>query len=142
MKIEDLNKITEKIIGCGIEVHKKLGPGLLESVYQQCLAYELKLNNIAFETEVQIPVYYKGMFMDQGFRADFVVEQEIIVEIKAVEYVLPIHEAQVLTYLKLTGKKLGLILNYNVPLLKDGITRLISNEFKTDPKYNQMVVGT
>jgi GxxExxY protein len=90
---------------CEIEVHKKLGPSLLESVYQQCLAYELKLNNIAFENEVQVPVYYKGMFSVQGFRADFIVKNEIIVEIKTVEFVLPIHEAQVLTYLKLTGKK-------------------------------------
>lgn len=125
MKLDNLNKITEKVIGCTIEVHKHLGPGLLESAYQQCLKYEFGLNNIKFYSEVQIPINYKGMLMDCAFRADFIVEEEIIVELKAIECVLPVHEAQLLTYLKLTGKKVGLLINFNTDLLKNGIKRFI-----------------
>ncbi len=125
LKLDDLNKITENVIGCAIEVHKHLGPGLLESAYQQCLKYELGLNNINFYSEVQIPVKYKGMLLNCAFRADLIVEEEIIVELKAIECILPVHEAQLLTYLKLTNKEIGLLINFNVDLLKNGIKRMI-----------------
>ena len=123
--MEELNKITEKIISCAIEVHRNLGPGLLESIYQQCLAYELSRVNIPFLMEQPIPVQYKGKTFDCGFRADMVVNDLIILELKAIDKLMPIHDAQLLTYLKLTGKKLGLIINFNVRLLKSGIRRLV-----------------
>ena len=108
-----------------IEVHRGLGPGLLESVYQQCLAYEFSKQNLKFTTEHSIPVDYKGVRMDCAFRADFIVEDSIILELKTVDRILPIHEAQLLTYLKITGKKLGLLINFNQKLLRHGIRRII-----------------
>ena len=108
-----------------IEVHRNLGPGLLESVYQQCLAYELSKANIKFEMEKAIPIKYKKVNIDCAFRADFIVDNKIILELKTVEEIIPIHEAQLLTYLKLTEIKLGVILNFKVKLLKDGIKRMV-----------------
>jgi GxxExxY protein len=123
MNLDEINKITEKVIGCAIEVHRNLGPGLLESAYQECLKYELKLNNIKFESEVPISINYKGLKIGFAFRADFIIEDKIIIELKAVEDIHPVHSAQLLTYLKLTGKKIGLIINFNVEVLKNGIKR-------------------
>jgi len=121
------NKISEKIIGSAIEVHKALGPGLLESVYEECLCYELNKSGLTFNRQVQLPVVYKEVKLDLGFRLDIIVEDSVIVEIKAVEKLMPIHEAQLLTYLKLADKSLGLLLNFNVPVLKEGIKRIVNN---------------
>jgi len=118
------DELSNTIIGAAIEVHRHLGPGLLETAYHQCLTYELSLRKIAFETEKSVPVEYKGVRLDCGYRLDFLVENKVVLELKAVDRLLPIHDAQMLTYLKLTGCKLGLILNFNVPVLKDGIKRV------------------
>ena len=113
------------IIGGAIEVHRGLGPGLLESAYEECLCYELSKRGIAFERQVSVPVRYKEVKLDAGFRIDVWVERKVVVEVKAVEKLLPIHEAQVLTYLKLSDCRLGLLLNFNVEVLRDGIKRLV-----------------
>ena len=118
-------ELTGKIIGAAIEVHKTLGPGLIESAYQACLAHELSSRGVVFEREKRLPVTYKGLQLDCGYRPDFIVEDAVIVELKAVEKVLPIHEAQLITYLKLSGCHVGLLINFNVPVLKDGITRRV-----------------
>jgi len=120
----DINYLTGKVIGAAIEVHKALGPGLLESVYEACLFQELQLRDISCERQKQISVEYKGMEIDCGYRIDLLVANEIIVEIKSCDRLQPIHEAQLLTYLKLTKKKVGLLINFNVPVLKDGIKRM------------------
>lgn len=118
-------KITEAIIGSAIEVHKALGPGLLESAYEECLCYELRLRGISYQRQVDLPVIYKDVRLDCGYRLDLVVEATVIVELKAVEKILPIHEAQLLTYLRLSGKRVGLLMNFNVATLKDGIVRRV-----------------
>ena len=118
-------ELTGQIIGAGIEVHQTLGPGLLESAYQACLARELSLREIPFEQEKALPVSYKGIKLDCGYRLDFLVAGKVIVELKAVDVIHPIHEAQLLTYLKLTECKVGLLINFNVPVLKDGIKRRV-----------------
>ena len=117
--------LTGKVLGSAIEVHKHLGPGLLESVYEQCLAHELKLAKIPFVLQHKIPVNYKGVILDCGHRADIVVENKLVVELKSVEILLPIHEAQLLTYMKLMKMELGLLINFNSRLLKDGIRRIV-----------------
>lgn len=122
-----MKEITEKIIGAAIEVHKTIGPGLLESAYEECLAHEMRLRGLNFERQVPLPVVYKGVNLDCGYRLDFLVERVVVLELKAVDAVEPIHEAQWLTYLKLGGWKLGLLLNFNVPVLKDGIKRVVLN---------------
>ncbi|HQU81879.1 MAG TPA: GxxExxY protein [Pyrinomonadaceae bacterium] len=119
-----LNLITEKIIGCAIEVHRAIGPGLLESAYEECLCYELVQNKLSFERQVPLPVIYKNVKLDCGYRMDLVVEDLVIVEIKAVENLIPVHEAQILSYLKLNNKPLGLLLNFHVSVLKNGIKRI------------------
>ena len=119
-----LEDLTEKIIGAAIEVHRTLGPGLLESAYQECLARELTLRKVPFEKEKHLPVEYKGVQVDCGYRMDFVIDNQVIVELKAVEVVLPIHRAQLITYLKLTGYKVGFLINFNVQQLIKGIERL------------------
>ncbi|OGC01497.1 GxxExxY protein [candidate division KSB1 bacterium RBG_16_48_16] len=124
--LEQLNILTEKIIGLAIEVHRFLGPGLLESTYRKCLCYEFDKNGLPYKEEVPIPIKYKELLIDNAYRADIIVEAEIILEIKAVENILPVHEAQLLTYIKLNKSKLGLILNFNVPLMKNGIVRKIN----------------
>jgi GxxExxY protein len=124
MEIEDLNKITDKVIGCAIEVHRCLGAGLLESIYENAFCYEFKINSIGYKKQVGIPIMYKGISLGD-YRLDLLVEDEIIIELKAVDRMEKLFEAQLLTYLKLTGKKLGLLINFNVPVLKDGIKRII-----------------
>ena len=111
------------MIGCAIEVHRALGPGLLESAYQQCLAYELKLNGIPFRTEVPVPIAYKGIQLECGYRLDFVVDDRLILELKSVDEITGIHRAQLLTYLKLTGIPTRLLINFNVARLIDGLER-------------------
>ncbi len=123
MKVVD--ELSNRVIGAAIEVHRGLGPGLLESVYQQCLAYELARHNIKFTLEHPVPVQYKKINIDCAFRADIIVEESIIIEIKSAGKILPIHEAQLLTYLRLTGIRLGFIINFNSRLLKNGIKRII-----------------
>lgn len=120
-----LEELTSLIIGAAIEVHRALGPGLLEAVYQVCLARELALRHLRFEVQKNLPVFYKGEKLDAGYRIDLIVENAVIVELKAVEQLLPVHQAQLLTYMKLTGCSVGLLLNFNVPILKDGIVRLV-----------------
>ena len=122
----ELNALTSRIIGSAIEMHRILGPGLLESVYQACLFYELQKSGLQVDTQKTVPVVYKDVKLDIGFRADAIVERTVIVEIKSVVAVAPIHRAQVLTYLKLTGCQAGLLINFNVPVLKQGITRVLS----------------
>ena len=121
----DLNKITERIIGGAIAVHRELGPGLLESTYEACLTYELIDLGLAVERQKQLPVTYRGKRIDAGYRIDLLVEGTVIVELKAVDRVEPIHEAQLLSYLKLSGCKVGLLINFNVKVLKDGIRRRV-----------------
>jgi GxxExxY protein len=122
---EKLNEITGKVIGAAIEVHRALGPGLLESAYEECLCHELTLQKMAFERQKPLPVEYKGIKLDCGYRLDLLVENAVVVEIKAAEAIQPIHEAQLLTYLKIGEWRLGLLINFNVPILKDGIRRRI-----------------
>ena len=117
--------LTENIIGAAMEVHRALGPGLLESVYQACLAREFALRSLSFEQEIPLPVIYKDVRLDCGYRLDFLVNDKVVVELKAVEQMLPVYEAQLLTYLRLTGCKVGLLMNFNVPVLKDGIVRRV-----------------
>jgi GxxExxY protein len=119
------NPLSNQIIGAAIEVHRALGPGLLENVYQQCLAHEFTLRGLVFEQEKPLPVGYKGVQLDCGYRADFVVEGLVVVELKAVEELRPVHACQVLTYLKVSGCQLGLLMNWNVPVLRDGIRRVV-----------------
>ncbi len=122
----ELNEITEKIIGCAIKVHRALGPGLLESTYEVCLAHELMKSGLDVQKQVALPVVYDGIRLEAGYRIDLLVGHSVIVELKAVDNMHPIHEAQVISYLKLSGKKVGLLINFNVKLLKDGIKRLIN----------------
>jgi GxxExxY protein len=117
--------LTDKIIGTAIEVHKVLGPGLLESAYQVCMEYESKLRSISFERLVDLPLNYKGLDLDAGYVIDLVYGKRVVVELKAVERVIPVHEAQLLTYMKFTGIRVGLLINFNVPVLKDGIFRRV-----------------
>lgn len=117
--------LTEQIIGAAIDVHRALGPGLLEAVYQACLAHELSIRSLAFEQQKPLPVEYKGTRLDCGYRLDFLVANKVVVELKAVESIHPVHEAQLITYMKLTGCKVGLLINFNEVLLKDGIRRRV-----------------
>lgn len=117
--------LTEQIIGAAIEVHRELGPGVLESAYAACLAREFELRGLRFRREVVLPVEYKGVRIDCGYRLDFVVEEKVVLEVKAVERVLPVHEAQLLTYLRLSGYRIGLLINFNCTVLKNGITRRV-----------------
>jgi GxxExxY protein len=121
------NELTERVIGACIEIHRALGPGLLESAYEECLCHELGLAGIEFERQQPLPVRYKDVNLDCGYRLDLVVDRRLIVELKAVDHLLPIHEAQLLTYLKLSGLTLGLLINFNVPVLKAGIKRIANN---------------
>jgi len=127
----DYNCLSEKIIQSCIEVHKELGPGLMESVYEICLLSVLKKKNIFVENQVNLPVFFKGENLNKIFIIDLLVENKIILELKSVETILPVHEAQLVTYLKLSDKKLGLLINFNVALLKDGIRRRINGNFNS-----------
>jgi len=119
----NINQITEKIIGCAIEVHKELGPGLLESAYEECLAFELKQAGLNVERQVPVPVIYKDIKLDCGYRIDILVEKQVVVELKTVDVLIPVHEAQILTQMKFAKKEIGLLINFNVTLLKNGIKR-------------------
>ena len=125
MAMPENDLLTEKIIGFAIEVHRHLGPGLLESAYEECLCHELNENGLAFRRQVPLPVIYKGIRLDCGDRLDVVLERDLIVEIKAVERLLPIHEAQILTYLRLSSIRTGLLVNFNSVVLKDGLRRFV-----------------
>ena len=122
-----INQITEEIIGSAIEVHKVLGPGLLESAYEECLCYELSKHKYSFKRQVELPVTYKEIKLDCGYRIDLVVEDRIILELKSVDRIMPIHEAQLLTYLKLCNSPVGLLINFNVPVVTHGIKRIVNN---------------
>jgi len=121
----EFDKLSSIVIGCAVEVHKNLEPGLLESTYEQCLAYELKKSKIPFMLQHHLPVEYKGVKLDCGYRIDLLVDDKIIVELKSVDNILPIHQAQLLTYLKLSGIRIGLLMNFNVKHLKSGIKRMV-----------------
>ena len=118
-------ELTDKIIGAALEVHRKLGPGLLESAYSICLAHELTLRNVPFEKEKPLPVCYKGVLLDCGYRLDFLIAGKVIVELKAVEALAPVHEAQLMTYLRLAGCQVGLLMNFNTEQLRDGLIRRV-----------------
>jgi GxxExxY protein len=122
-----MDLLSDKVIGAAIKVHRELGPGLLESAYEACLAYELRDCGLQVETQRPLPVVYRGIKLDCGYRLDIVVEGKLIVELKAVDRIMPIHEAQLLSYLKISGIPLGLLVNFHVNLLKDGIKRLVHN---------------
>ncbi len=121
----EFSELSNRVIGCAIEVHRALGPGLLESTYEQCLAHELKLNEIQFLLQHPLPVDYKGIRLDCGYRVDVLVQNEIILELKSVEQLLGIHEAQLLTYMKLAGIRQGFLINFNVRRLKDGLKSFV-----------------
>jgi len=122
----NVNDLTGGVIGAAIEVHKALGPGLMESTYEECLCIELELRNLPYERQREIPITYKGVNLDCAYQLDIVISNQLIVELKACESIQPIHEAQLLTYLKLSGIKVGLLINFNVPALKEGIKRLVN----------------
>jgi GxxExxY protein len=119
------SELTHAIIGAAIEIHRSLGPGLLEAVYEECLARELTLRSVSFERQKPIPLVYKDLKLECGYRLDFLVSRRIVVEIKSIEAIAPIHESVMLTYLRLSGSHLGLLINFNVPVLKDGIKRYV-----------------
>ena len=121
----ELDNLSNRVIGCAIEVHRHLGPGLLESAYEQCLAHELNRNGINFQLQCPQPVQYKDIRLDCGYRVDIPVENELIVELKSVDEMKGIHQAQLLTYMKLSGVKIGLLINFNATILKDGIKRFV-----------------
>jgi GxxExxY protein len=123
---EDINDLTGIVIGAAIEVHQVLGPGLLESAYEECLCHELKLRGIQFERQMELPIEYKGVKLDCAYRMDIVADGQLILELKSCANLEPIHQAQLLTYLKLTGIKVGLLINFNVPILRKGIKRLMN----------------
>jgi len=119
------DELSNKVLGCAIEVHRELGPGLLESTYEQCLAYELSRTKIPFKVQVELPVEYKEIRLDCGYRIDVLADDRLIVELKSVNQLMPIHEAQILTYMKLAGVKVGLLINFNVTILTKGVRRFV-----------------
>ena len=121
------NVLTDQIIGCAIEVHRHLGPGLLESAYEECLCYELSQIGLRFERQVHLPLSYKGIKLECGHKLDLVVEDSIVVELKSIEGLTPLHHAQLLTYLKSSNKRVGLLINFNVPILKNGLKRIVNH---------------
>lgn len=129
MESTQINKVSGQVIGAAIEVHKNIGPGLLESAYEKCLCRELEIQNIQYKSQVPVPIVYKGENLDCGYRLDLLVEDFLVIELKACERIEPIHKAQLLTYLRLMNKQLGLILNFNVPIMRDGLQRVV-NELK------------
>jgi GxxExxY protein len=131
MKKEEYNRLSKEVLDSAITVHKEMGPGLLESVYEYCLIAELRSRGIKAEGQVYLPLYYKGVELDKDFRMDILVEDEIVIEVKAKDVLLPVHEAQIISYLKLADKRLGFLINFNVSLLKDGFRRFVNNFFRT-----------
>ncbi len=130
----ELNELSHRVIGLCIEVHRELGPGLLESAYEEALAYELTQAGLKYERQRDMPLHYKGVKLDCGYRLDLIVEGELILELKAAVELLPVHHAQLLTYLKLERRSLGLLVNFNVPVLKDGIRRVVAGHLFKDEK--------
>ena len=122
------SEITNLIIGAAIEVHRELGPGLLEAVYHRCLAHEFNLRGIKYESELVFSASYKDISIPSAYRMDFLVQDRVVIELKVVENILPVHSAQLLSYLRLSGKTIGLLMNFNVPILKQGIKRVINNK--------------
>lgn len=123
----EYERLSHEILDSSLSVHKEMGPGLLESVYQYCLVHELRSRNVFVQEQVSVPLFYKNQILDKDFRLDLLVAEEIIIEIKAVEVILPVHEAQIISYLKLAEKRLGFLINFNVPLLKSGFRRFVNN---------------
>ena len=121
-----LNEVTHQIIGAAIEVHRQLGPGLLESVYEDCLAWELRKQGLAVEQQINLPIYYKGQRIDRALRLDMVVNDQVVIELKSVDKLTPLHDAQLLSYLKLAEIRAGLLINFNVTVLRDGVRRLLN----------------
>ena len=122
-----IDRLTELTIGAAIEVHRNVGPGLMESVYEECLCHELTLSGLGFQRQVPIPVLYKGIKLDCGYKMDLLVEDAVVVELKTVEHLLPVHSAQLLTYLKMSCKEVGLLLNFNEPVLTKGLKRIVNH---------------
>ena len=127
MNKNQYNQLSKQILDASIYVHKEMGPGLLESIYELCLTKELNYRNIKTQNQVLLPLYYRGEQLNKEFRIDILIEEEIIIEAKAVEVLLPVHEAQIISYLKLADKRLGFLINFNVPLLKNGFRRFVNN---------------
>ena len=127
-----LNPVTSTIIKCAIEVHTVLGPGLLESIYTACLTYELRAAGLRVETQLTLPVKYKGLTFDCGYKLDLLVEDGVIVEVKSVAEIAPVHPQQLLTYMKVTGREIGMLINFNVPTLKQGVRRLMNTAKASD----------
>jgi len=123
-----INRLTQEVVDCIYTVHKNLGPGLLESIYETCLCYELEKRNIAFERQKTLPISYKDVTFEAGLRLDILIEKQLIIELKSVEKILPVHEAQIISYLKLANKDIGFLVNFNVELIKQGIKRYISTK--------------
>lgn len=138
---EQLNDLSYRVRGLCMEVHRELGPGLLESAYEEALAYELTQAGIAFQRQREAPLLYKGVKLDCGYRLDFVVEGQLIIGLKAVAEVLPIHRAQLLTYLKLERRSLGLLINFNTPVLKDGIHRVVAGDLFQNERHTRTDLG-
>ena len=124
---EKLNQITEAVIGAAVDIHRTLGPGLLESAYEACLVFELVEHGLKIEQQKPLPVVYRGVKLDCGYRLDILIEESVIVEVKSIDQIAPVHKAQLLSYLKLSGCKVGLLINFNVKVLKDGIVRMVNN---------------
>jgi GxxExxY protein len=124
-KPHEIDRLTQRIIGFAIEVHRQLGPGLLESAYEECLCFEFKRDGLAFRRQMAVPVVYKSVRLDCGYRLDIVFQDQVILELKTVERLMPIHEAQMLTYMKLSGIRTGLLINFNSAVLKDGLRRIM-----------------
>jgi len=134
--VRDLNEVTRGVIAAAMEVHRHLGPGLLESAYQECVCYELSRMGLTFTREVHLPLSYKGLQLDCSYRVDLLVEDAVVVELKSIEQILRIHSAQLLTYLRASHKQVGLLINFNVLVLKDGIKRIVNDytEFNRGPR--------
>ena len=138
---KQLNELSHRVLGLCLEVHRELGPGLLESAYEEALAYEFTQTGLAFERQRDMPLLYKGVPLNCGYRLDFIVEGELILELKAVNELLPVHHAQLLTYLKLERRSLGLLINFNVPVLKEGIRRVVAGDLFKDEKPSRPGLG-
>jgi GxxExxY protein len=133
-EVAGVNELTEKVIGAAIAVHRELGPGLLESTYQTCLAFELTARTVPFEQQLAVPLIYRGIRLDCGYRLDLLVDDKLVVEVKAVEKIERVFVAQILTYLRLTGCRVGLLINFNTTLLKDGIHRFVQGYTGPTPR--------
>ena len=133
--VEMLNRLSHVVIGCAIEVHRALGPGLLESAYEECLAHELKMASLQFERQKPIALWYKALNLECGYRLDFLVEDKLVIELKSVEAILPIFEAQILTYMRLADKPLGLLMNFNAQVLKHGLKRFVRSSINESARH-------